>query len=151
MKNKFPFKILFVALALVMFSVMACKKSDSKPAPTKTDMLSRDWKLVDVLAGGVSVYGLLEACQKDDIYKFANNNTYQITEGATKCNTADPDIYDAGNWNFLENDTKLRLASAGGQSDTLTLQELTEASLKASSFVDVSGTPTEATLVFQPN
>jgi len=151
MKNKFPFKILFVALALVMFSVMACKKSDSKPAPTKTDMLSRNWKLVDVLASGVSVYGLLEACQKDDIYKFANNNTYQITEGATTCNPGDPDIYDAGTWAFLENDTKLRLASAGGQSDTLTLQELTETSLKASSFVDVSGTPTEATLVFQPN
>ena len=151
MKNKFPFKILFIALSLVLFTVGACKKSDSKPAPTKTDMLSKDWKLVDVLAGGVSVYSLLDACQKDDIYKFANNNTYQITEGATKCDPADPDIYDAGTWGFLENETKLRLASAGGQSDTLTLQELTEASLKASSLVDVSGTPTTATLVFQPN
>jgi hypothetical protein len=88
---------------------------------------------------------------KDDIYKFANNNTYQITEGATKCDPSDPDIYDAGTWTFIDNETKIKLSSAGGGSDTLNIQELTSTSLKVSSTVDVSGTPTEATLVFSPN
>ena len=153
MKNKFPFKILGLSLGLILLTVMACKKSD--PQPSKTDLLSKDWKLSDVLAnvGGTpsSVFSFFDDCVKDDVYKFANNNTYQISEGATKCDPSDPDIYDAGTWTFLDSETKIKLSSAGGGSDTLNIQELTSTSLKVSSTVDVSGTPTEATLVFSPN
>jgi hypothetical protein len=55
----------------------------------------------------MDVYAQLQACEKDNIVKVQSNGTYTIDEGATKCNAADPQIAETGNWTFSNNETKL--------------------------------------------
>src|SRR5690349_10525815 len=44
----------------------------------------------------------LDPCITNDLYIFYNNSerTYQVTEGATKCNAGDPDVIVDSTWSF---------------------------------------------------
>jgi hypothetical protein len=143
----------YLRLLLFFFSltwVISCSDED-KPAPTKTELISRNWLIQDLLYsdGGtpISIIGFMEACDKDNILQIKNDNTYKELEGATKCNAADPDIAEQGTWAFAENETKIQL-TALGESRTFSLLELTSSSLKVS-YKDITlGTGT-ATLVLK--
>lgn len=45
---------------------------------------------------------ILGPCVTDDLYTFYANpeKTFQISEGATKCNAGDPDVYISDTWSF---------------------------------------------------
>jgi hypothetical protein len=47
-------------------------------------------------------------CEKDDKIRFKTNNTYEINEGATKCDPADPDS-ETGSWQLDSDNTILVL------------------------------------------
>lgn len=95
----------------------SCKKDkDPEPEPTRKELLSHAWKVVDVRQGtetGISVFGLPfpeVQCLKDNILTLVSDNTFDFDEGAVSC---DPAFEAAGTWSLVENDTKLKLVSPG--------------------------------------
>ena len=108
-------KILISTLFLgIIIGFTGCSKDDDEPAVvvTKTQLLTKEsWKQVnsEVSTGGAftSDWASWDDCDKDDLTTFKTDKTYQATEGATKCNPADPDLIDEGTWDFNSDETKL--------------------------------------------
>lgn len=129
--------LLFSLVALLTFT--GCQKDDP-PAPlTKTDLISRNWKIT--AASGtfpplpaVDLLAQLPACEKDNIIKIQSNGTYTEDEGATKCNASDPQVASSGNWSFTNNETKLNILG-----ETFDIITLTATSLVLKQDVAASG------------
>jgi hypothetical protein len=66
----------------------------------------------------------MKPCELDDIYRFNSNKTFTVEEGATKCNTTDPQIKESGPWRFNAAETKLYLGT-----DSVEVIELTSSVL----------------------
>lgn len=109
--------IIFILAALALF---ACTKEKQ---PTLTEELAKnDWRKTSILYSADSVapdtvptIAIIPAdCKKDNIWHFdASNNTFQLLEGATKCNVSDPDIKDQGTITEQKNGAELRVAGTG--------------------------------------
>jgi len=99
----------------------SCKKDKKDPEPepepvvlTNTQKLSnKNFKLTaatidpGVPVGGATItdwYAQMDDCQKDDLLMFSDNGTYKDDEGATKCNTSDPQTT-TGTWVWNTNET----------------------------------------------
>jgi|SRR6188768_549051 hypothetical protein len=142
-----------IIVALVLLSV-ACSKDDDNQ-PTKKELFARTWKQTDLLAsiGGsapASVFTtFLTACQQDNLWQFKSDGTYTVTEGATKCGTAD--VVTTGTWTFIENDTKVTFVDATNGTQTFTLSELTSTSLKLSGVQTYQGNAVNVTAIFTGN
>ena len=63
-------------------------------------------------------------CEKDDEILFKTDGSYILSNGATKCDASDPDIFDVARWDFLENETKLSMDGAVAAIDELTSQRM---------------------------
>ncbi|MBS1507285.1 MAG: hypothetical protein JSS79_11625 [Bacteroidetes bacterium] len=109
MKN---WKISFLAL-IVLALVFSCTKETTTPsvADTKGALLagakggSKSWKLLSGSGsknGGSAQALSFDVCFTDNIYTFTNNaaQSYQATEGAAKCDSADSTIVESGSWAF---------------------------------------------------
>jgi len=48
-------------------------------------------------------------CYKDNLFNFLISGVFNYTEGATKCNTEDPDLIGTSTWSLEENETKLMI------------------------------------------
>ena len=120
---------------------LSCKKDEDKPAPaaSKADLLTaKNWKVsaqttATTTSGTTTTtddFAMARACEKDNFLKFQTDKTVRADEGATKCNTADPQTQN-GVWDFNSDQTKLTLGIAGsaivGQFD---LVELTATTLR---------------------
>ena len=122
----------WMLLVLIVAFLYSCKKDDVSP-PTKTELITKaDWKAVNIEADTVGVFftvwPLLDACAKDDITTYKADHTYKVVEGASKCDPADPDIFDSGTWQFSGDETLL----IQNGSENYKIEELTETSLKVS-------------------
>lgn len=111
-------RIFFGALCILAVVISSsCKKDkDPEPEPTRKELLSNAWKVVDVRQGtetGISVFGLPfpeVQCLKDNILTLVSDNTFDFDEGMVIC---DPAFEAAGTWSLIESDTKLKLVSPG--------------------------------------
>jgi PKD repeat protein len=79
-------------------------------APTKAEIIAGGpWKITGVShfdgVTRIDVYFFMDDCEKDDIWDFKMNNTYNNEEGATKCNSNDPTIIDSGSWTLSSDGT----------------------------------------------
>jgi hypothetical protein len=108
-------KNIAVALTILLVSLFSCKKSETVVKPkTKTEFLagtgSKSWKNTKAIAtnGGLTIdlVNSQPTCVVDNILTFSTTKTYEIREGATKCNTADPDLVLKANWSFNADETK---------------------------------------------
>ncbi len=127
--------ILFsVSLSITSYSFFSCQKKESTGTTpqlsAKTQLLTKsNWILADnetkVGSGGIwgSNYQAIYACRKDDLLKFNTDNNGVADEGATKCNTTDPQSVPFS-WTFAESETKLTF-----QNSTATIDVLSETSL----------------------
>ena len=92
--------------------IISCKKNND-PGPTRSSLIARTWLLKSITfspALTVSIYGsstqltdatlLLKDCTKDDLYTFNLNKTFIVDEGATKCNSSDPQTKAKGMWSL---------------------------------------------------
>ena len=128
--------LLPVVLACSFFS---CSKKEKDPTPplTRTQLLSsKKWQLRSATIEGpgqpiIDIYALTSPCTRDDYEQFNLPNTYVNDEGLTKCGTADPQTK-LGLWALINNDTQLTV-TYDGQSNTSTIDELTESTLKVTS------------------
>lgn len=99
---------LFVSI-LIAGTFVSCKK-DKKSA---TELLTeKTWRMVksefrENSDPYVDEFPFMDACEQDNVVQFLENNTYVITEGATKCDPSDPDISDSGGWTFSQDETHI--------------------------------------------
>ncbi len=124
-------------LLLLGSALLNCKKDNNNPAKSKTQLLTqKTWKQVkmeqksspsdpwtDVTAG-------VAACDLDNIITFNNSAMFTETEGATRCNPADPDLVTVGSWTFQNNETVLRLTVTGSGTVDAQIETLDEGTLK---------------------
>lgn len=113
-------KITLLVMSVAMLALGSCKKDDDNnptPSTSKTGILiAKPWKetartispAIDINGKMVTdLYAEGEECDNDDIYKFNADKTYVAEEGATKCNPADPQVWDTGTWSFNADETQL--------------------------------------------
>jgi hypothetical protein len=137
-------------LMLVCFSFFACKKS-STSVKTNTELITQSsWQFDNAKVGGSDVSSLLQGCQKDNTLVFTSAGTGTLDEGATKCNSNDPQT-DPFNWNFASNETMLHVSAVlftGGSSD-FNIVTLNDTQLVLSQNVDIAGTSQNAVVSFK--
>jgi hypothetical protein len=75
------------------------------------------------------VFAQYDACDRDDIFKFNADGTYQNEEGPTKCLPTNPDIIERGTWVFANDENVVALTSNGVRIEWQ-IQELTASSLR---------------------
>ena len=68
---------------------------------------SKTWVIVSGTIDGAASSPtslVFNACFLDNTYTFRNNagQNYDVREGATKCNSTDPDITESGSWAFTQ-------------------------------------------------
>ena len=124
-------KNISIALSLVLVMLFSCKKNETVVTPkTKTEFLagtsSKSWKNTKAIAanGGLTIdlVNSQPTCVVDNILTFSTTKTYEIREGATKCNTADPDLVLKANWGFNADETKFtvdKISFQGRQFDNV--------------------------------
>ena len=114
----------FIGILLGIISFTSCnKKSDPDTnQSTKTDQISASaWKYenagIDFNKDGnidqalsALAPGVIQPCQTDNTITFKKDNSGVVDEGASKCNTADPQTTNF-NWNFTENETNLNITN----------------------------------------
>jgi len=102
-------------------------------------LTGKSWKLTAVTVSpamtilGVSItdwYAQLDACEQDNITYFKTGGTYTIEEGATKCDSSDPQVYDTGTWTFNSDETILVLTSTGGTPESCNITSISSSSIK---------------------
>jgi hypothetical protein len=112
-------------LLLTLIAIAGCGKD---PVLTKADLLAKTWKYKSFTAAAgaltIDVMSQLKPCELDDIYRFNSNKTFSVEEGATKCNTTDPQIKESGPWRFNAAETKLYLGTDSVEVIALTASSL---------------------------
>lgn len=110
--------LLLAGSLFLMVSIVSCQKDkgDETPEPTRKELLSHAWKVVDVRQGsetGASVINLpvpQVACLKDNTLTLKADNSFIFDEGTISC---DPPMEAEGTWVLQENDSQIKLSSPG--------------------------------------
>lgn len=128
----------FLILSLLVF--FACKKEDQ---PTLTEDLAKNsWRKTQILISADSVAPdtipsievISGACKADNIWSFnADNNTFTLDEGTTKCNISDPQIKDHGIIQEQDNGKKL-LVDGDGTNEIWEIESFSAAAFRVSYF-----------------
>lgn len=101
-------KVAYLFLILVAF---ACNKEDAEPKSNLellTNNSQKSWKLEEGFillqqSSRLSIIGSRPVCETDNLLLLRSDNTYDLTEGSTKCNVTDPnEIVKGANWQISE-------------------------------------------------
>ena len=148
-------QILLTCMALFLLVSCAKEKPPAPKAKTKTEMLTTHyWKMsaatIDppLVVGGTPIsdwYAQMDACEKDNIYKYNANGTTVADEGATKCDPADPQT-ELETWSF--NSTETIITENGSDAKLL---NLTDNELKMSLVENIDGINYTLTVTFVKN
>jgi hypothetical protein len=146
MRNK-----LFAIVILSSILFVACKKkdSDSPGGSNKTALLTQSsWKFnnagIDPNKDGTidtDISGFISACLKDNTVSFSStNNSGTMDEGASKCNTSDPQSVPF-TWAFTDNETKINITGnvIAGKGGSYNINSLTSTSFSLSKDTLISG------------
>lgn len=148
MKNRFPSILTVLVLSLIL--VTGCNKDDDDtPAKTKTELLTAStWKYSSVTTSGVDASALFEDCELDNTFTFATAGTGVADEGATKCDSGDPQTQ-SFTWGLVSSETILHLSSElyEGTGNDLTITTLSSTQLVVTFVIDL-GTPTTFVVTF---
>jgi hypothetical protein len=142
----------FIIATTLGLAVVGCKKDSTDtpaPAATKTAMLTaKSWRVTDVKISGISVFNspLVDACYKDDVYKFNANKSLTFDQSTLKCDPTAPATRN-GTWDLTTNETKLKITDPDGDSEEGTIATLTSTSLVVTS-PDYAGTGIAAELTY---
>jgi len=103
---------------VITIAISCNKDSDKNGNRTKTELLTAgNWKLIaatinpayDYYGDGNSVtniFGILQACERDDFETYKTNGIWEYNEGPTKCDPSFPQIFSEP-WSFAAGETKL--------------------------------------------
>ena len=102
---------LFLSAILLGFTLLSSCSKDDEPNLSRTELLTqKSWKLTQTAVLGIS--GPPESTAADDIYTFSADGAYTFDEGASKEDPGDPQTI-TGTWEFIENESKIRLTYSG--------------------------------------
>ena len=103
--------ILATILCLTSLIFSNCNKNDNPP-PSNTDyIIKAAWKFDKATSGGTDVSAFIQSCYKDNVMSFLATGNGTFDEGASKCNSADPQSTNF-TWNFTDNGNTLNINSA---------------------------------------
>ena len=98
-------QLTLIIAALAFLTISSCKKDDEKKS--KTDYLtSSPWKIKSIVVNGIDGTAFIEACSKDDTQKYNVGGAGLFSEGATKCDPADPQT-EPFTWAFAASESQL--------------------------------------------
>ena len=123
----------------------ACKKSkDDVSAPT----ILGKWKQTSgayspAYFNETDYFSSYAPCEKDDIIEFKSNGSFEYSEGASKCDPGDPQVFLTGPYNVNSN-----LASINVNGETSSI-ELTAATLKVTHPFSDAGVTYSEVMTFQ--
>lgn len=141
-----------MAIAPMMFLMLSSCDKNNDPPKTKTVLLTQaSWKFKSATINGSDASSLVEACKKDDILVFSVGGTGTVNEGATKCNSGDPDSTPF-TWVFLSGETILEVSVPifSGGTNSFTIHSLTETTLVLSTvYTPPVGPSQEMIITFQ--
>ena len=91
-------KLLWIVPSLITLSILwaACSKNSSNNSNSRVTLMTQAiWKYdtsgIDLNKdGNIDLADTLQACFKDNTYQFKTDSTVIVDEGATKCNSTDP-------------------------------------------------------------
>ena len=120
-------KIIMIALigAIAVVSFQSCKKDDS--GSSSSGSVEGSWIQVGATSDGVNTWNdpdEWDDCEKDDVTTFKSDGKYEVDEGATKCDPADPQINESGTWSLSADKKTLTLGSFAFDVVTLTSTDL---------------------------
>ena len=131
-----------------IFCFAACSK-DPVHVKTNTELVSQStWKFDNAKVGGTDVSAFVQACQKDNIITFVSTGSGTLDEGASKCNSGDPQTTPF-TWNFTSGETVLHVSTilfTGGSSD-FTIVTLSETQLILSQNITITGMGTQNAVI----
>lgn len=149
---RFYMKKQVLLISYGLLGLLASCKSNKDPEPlTRTQLLTgKKWQLRSLVFSypgipDVNSYAQMRPCSYDDYRQFNLPNTTTYDEGPSKCSTFDPQTQ-LGLWALSNNDSQLTITDSN-TSDTYTILELTETSLKMKVAVPQS-TGTDGTSTF---
>jgi len=102
-KIKLLMKKVFLAFSALTLVLVSCKKDDKDEAVTPTkENLTGSYKMtaatISQSGSTVDAYNqLMEACDRDDIYKLNADNSYVVQDAGTVCS---PSNDDTGTWSL---------------------------------------------------
>lgn len=140
--------LVFIILSVFLFG--SCSKKAEDPPPTKTELLTQSsWKFSKATVGGTDVSGLLQPCDKDNIYTFASAGTGTMDQGLLKCNIGDPQT-NPFTWAWQSGETVLQISTVlfPGGSNTFSVKSLTGAQMVLTQNITVGGTTQNAEVTF---
>ena len=101
---------------IIMTTLFSCKKDEgtttNPTTKTKTQYLTqKSWRdsIIYTRPDTNSTWTKLnfQDCKLDDIKNFKTDFSWSYENGATKCNSTDPQIWETGTWAFTSNETHL--------------------------------------------
>jgi hypothetical protein len=112
--------VFFIAICCTLF-IVACSKDD--PAPSKKSVLTAvTWRLGEIIENGN--VQLIQTCDADNRYKFNADGSITFTEGTNQCGLVAVGV--DRTWEFLNNETKIRINVSGIDPIDYKILELTK-------------------------
>jgi len=140
MRNYFERTFRFAIVA----ALIALASCGDDPAPIHEEELTNGtgkWKLtaLTVKAAGQSgdAYADMEACDKDNIFYFNSNGTYQYQVGATTCYAGEPMIIEEGTWEIEGKNLIIQIGS--DDPEAVQIKLLNATTLKTTLSIDIFG------------
>jgi hypothetical protein len=140
---------LFVACVVILAACTKSNDSATVSATSKTSLLTaKVWVLTSSQYKSTSAttwtdqYALMGSCDRDNQIVFKTDGTYEVNEGATKCNAANPYTIETGTWKFAQNETIITLVTVVNGSPVnkdATIDALSESSFAYTYVKAVSG------------
>jgi hypothetical protein len=154
-------KILLASiLSVFIITISACTKDES-PSEILT---GQKWRIavwnvnpaIDIAGTKYTdITSVVAACTKDNFIEFRSDKSIIEDEGATKCNSTDPQSGPAGKWDLSEDGKSLYLTDTdlSGLTGTIqaTVNRLDKSELNISLSVSLSNQQTTLTLSLLPN
>lgn len=148
MKYSFPKPALLLLLTAAFFS--SCSKNDDDGMSNTEKLTLSVWRYdkasVDTDKNGTPDTdvppGYLDACDLDNTLSFEDDGTGVVDEGATKCNSSDPQT-NPFTWNFSADEKTINFPAAvfTGISGDVTVKTLTETKLELVKEVSIPPLP----------
>ena len=106
-----------VLILSAMFIAAACTKTEEPSGYVKPDtpqelIMAGSWKMSSArfkIDNGewFDFYGSIPECLRNNVLSFPTTDVFVEDEGDTKCNAADPQKKEDGNWGFKWNESKI--------------------------------------------
>jgi len=122
------------------FLASSCQKNSTDKEPTKTELITKtSWKFSKAEANGMDANSYIDDCFKDNTAIFASDGSGTLDEGATKCDSSDPQS-SPFSWEFLNNETTLSVSGGlfAGQSGDFTIVSLTDSTMVLSGTMPIT-------------